>query len=131
MEMAYIGWAILIVLVLWVIVILIRGAMFKPYPEPETLPGEVHLNREKIISDMQEMIRCKTVSHSDESLTDFTEFEKFRALLEEKFPLVHQHAAKELIGKTGVLYCIKGEKSDAPTVCMAHYDVVPGNEEGW
>lgn len=131
MEMAYIGWAILIVLVLWVIVILIRGAMFKPYPEPETLPGEVHLNREKIISDMQEMIRCKTVSHSDESLTDFTEFEKFRALLEEKFPLVHQHAAKELIGKTGVLYCIKGEKSDAPTVCMAHYDVVPVNEEGW
>lgn len=80
---------------------------------------------------MQEMIRCKTVSHSDETLTDFSEFEKFRRVLEERFPLVHQNATRELIGKTGVLYCIKGEKSDAPTVCMAHYDVVPVNEKDW
>lgn len=129
--MGYVGLGILILLVLWVVVILVRGAMFKPYAQPETLPGEVHLNREKIVADMQEMIRCKTVSHSDETLTDFSEFEKFRRVLEERFPLVHQNATRELIGKTGVLYCIKGEKSDAPTVCMAHYDVVPVNEKDW
>lgn len=129
--MKYIGLAILILLIIWAAIILVRAAMFKPYPEPEVLPGEVHVNRDKIIADMQEMIRCKTVSHSDKSLTDFAEFEKFRVLLEEKFPLIHQHATKQLIGKTGVLYCIKGEKSDAPSVCMAHYDVVPVEESGW
>lgn len=129
--MKYIGLAILILLIIWASIILVRAAMFKPYPKPEVLLGEVHVNRDKIIADMQEMIRCKTVSHSDESLTDFAEFEKFRVLLEEKFPLIHQHATKQLIGKTGVLYCIKGEKSDAPSVCMAHYDVVPVEESGW
>lgn len=129
--MKYIGLGILILLIIWAAIILVRAAMFKPYPEPEVLPGEVSVNRDKIIADMQEMIRCKTVSHSYESLTDFAEFEKFRALLEEKFPLIHQHATKQLIGKTGVLYCIKGEKSDAPSVCMAHYDVVPVEESGW
>ena len=127
----YIVLAIVFVVTIFVAVILVRAIRFKPYPQPETLHGEVNLNRAKIIVDMQEMIRCKTVSHSDESLTDFTEFEKFRALLEKQFPLVHQHAEKKIIGKTGVLYCIKGEKSENPSVCMAHYDVVPVDEEDW
>lgn len=108
--MASIGWIVGILLIVWVVTTIVRAMMFKPYPEPETLSGEVHLNRDKIISDMEEMIRCKTVSHSDEALTDFGEFEKFRAWLEERFPLIHKTATRELIGKTGVLYCIKGEK---------------------
>ncbi|MGN1147104.1 MAG: M20 family peptidase [Lachnospiraceae bacterium] len=128
---AFLVAAVLILIALFLIVILVRAAMYKPYPQPELLPGEVSLSREKIVSDMQEMIRCKTVSHSDEALTDFTEFEKFRTLLEERFPLIHKTATKTLIGKTGVLYHIPGKASDAPTVCMAHYDVVPVNEEGW
>jgi carboxypeptidase PM20D1 len=118
-------------LVIFLIVILVRAALFTPYPDPESLPGEVTCNREKIISDMQAMIRCKTVSHADEALTDFSEFEKFRLLLEERFPLIHKNAEKYRIGKTGLLFFIKGEASDAPSVCMAHYDVVPVNEADW
>lgn len=127
----YIILAVLGLLALFLIVILVRAALFKPYSQPALLPGEVTLHREKIISDMQDMIRCKTVSHSDETLTDFSEFEKFRALLEERFPLVHKAAEKTLIGKTGVLYRIPGKAQDAPVVCMAHYDVVPANEKDW
>lgn len=129
--MTYIGLTSLVLLIIWGVVILVRAMLFKPYVEPETIPGDVHVNRDKIIADMQEMIRCKTISYSDASLTDFAEFEKFRTVLEECFPLIHQNASKQLIGKTGVLYCIKGEKSDAPSVCMAHYDVVPVEESGW
>lgn len=129
--MAYIGLTALALLIIWLAVILVRAIMFQPYSQPDTLPGKVHVNREKIISDMQEMIRCRTISHSDDSLTDFAEFERFRRVLEERFPLIHQYATRLLIGKTGVLYCIKGEKSDAPNVCMAHYDVVPVDETGW
>lgn len=121
----------LAIFIVFLLIILIRAFLFKPYPQPDTLPGEVTCNKEKIIADMQDMIRCKTVSHSDKSLTDFAEFEKFRILLEERFPLVHQKATKTLIGKTGVLYHITGASSDAPVVCMAHYDVVPIDEAGW
>lgn len=127
----YIGLGVILILVVFLTVILVRAAMFKPHPQPELLTGEVTLNRDKIIADMQEMIRCKTVSYSDERLTDFNEFEKFRKVLEERFPLVHRQAQKYLIGKTGVLFCIKGEQSDKPTVCMAHYDVVPVEEAYW
>lgn len=125
------GYAILLLLIIFIAVILIRAVLFNPYPQPEFLPGEVHLNREKIITDMQEMIRCRTISYSDESLNDQEEFEKFRKVLTDRFPLVQQHAEKHLIGKSGVLYRIKGEASDKPVVCMAHYDVVPVEESYW
>ncbi|MBE5884566.1 MAG: M20/M25/M40 family metallo-hydrolase [Lachnospiraceae bacterium] len=129
--MIYAGIIATALLVIWIVVLLVRAMMFKPYPEPDTISGEVQLNQDKIVSDMQAMIRCRTVSHSDETLTDFGEFETFRALLVDRFPLLHTYATRELIGQTGVLYCIKGEKADAPNVFMAHYDVVPVEEDGW
>lgn len=120
-----------VLLILFLSLILIRAFLFRPAPvaKPNALP--VTCNREKIISDMQAMIRCKTVSYSDETLTDFTEFEKFRTLLEDKFPLLHQRATKMQIGKTGLLYHISGSTPLAPIVCMAHYDVVPARESDW
>ena len=39
------------------------------------------LNEEKIIIDMSDMIRCKTISNRDMSLVNFAEFEKFKAKL--------------------------------------------------
>ena len=123
--------ALLLILIVVIAVILIRAAMFKPAAAPEILPGDVQVDREKILADMQEMIRCKTISYTDESLIDQAEFAKFRAVLEERFPLVHKTATKQLIGKTGVLYHIKGQSSDKPVVCMAHYDVVPVEESYW
>ena len=128
---AYIIPSILIAFIIFISIILIRTIRFKPHPQPEPLTGEIHLNRNKILADMQKMIRCKTVSHMDEKQTDFGEFEKFRRLLEEQFPLVNQYAKKHLIGKTGVLYQLQGESAEKPSVCMAHYDVVPVDEEAW
>ena len=41
-------------------------------PKPELTPSdrEISLDEEKIIKDMQEMIRCRTVSYNDETLMD-------------------------------------------------------------
>ena len=129
--MIWLLWVLLAALVLFILVILVRAAMFKPLPLPEPLPGEATLNKQKITEDMQAMIRVRTVSHSDDSLTDFEEFHRFRALLKERFPLVHAAAERTRVGATGVIYRIPGQAHDAPSVCMAHYDVVPVEENGW
>ncbi len=118
-------------LLLFIAVIVIRALRFNPLPQPEILTQEVEIPKEKVVDDMVAMIRCKTVSNRDESLVDRGEFEKFQKLLTERFPLVHEKADLKHIGKTGLLYYIKGKKSEKPSVCMAHYDVVPVDEELW
>jgi len=112
-------------------VIIVRAINFKPNEEIETLKIETHVDEEKVKQDMVDMIRCKTVSNRDDALVDWDEFEKFRLLLAERFPLVHEAGAPVRIGKSGILFHIKGESSDKPSVCMAHYDVVPVNEVDW
>lgn len=112
-------------------VILIRAARFKPRKEAAVTAEPVKLDRNKIVADMADMIRCKTVSDRDAALVDWSEFDKFRSLLAERFPRIHAACRLERIGTTGLLYHLPGKASDQPSVCMAHYDVVPADESGW
>jgi len=119
------------VIVLLLAVIIIRALAFNPKKLPEITVQEISLNKEKITQDMADMIRCKTISYKDHSLEDEEEFVKFRNLLKERFPLVHKNCTLEHIGRNGLLYKLEGDSSEKPSVCMAHYDVVPVNEDGW
>lgn len=119
------------IVLLFFAVILIRTLRFKPEPLPPATGETVSLDRDKIVSDMADMIRCRTVSHRDGSLTDFGEFEKFRALLAERFPRVHGACTLRRLGETGLLYHLPGKCAEEPTVCMSHYDVVPVEEDLW
>lgn len=95
----------------------------------------------KITRDMQDIIRCKTVSNRDESLVDRNEFNKLYALLPERFPTLYKtclDGAPLRIGKTGLVFHIQGAgpKTQQTTPCktvvlMAHYDVVPVNQSEW
>ena len=125
-------WLILPALVaVFLAVVLIRTVRFTPPFEEEVPAAPVTLNEEKIVDDMCAMIRCKTVSHRDETLVDWDEFTRFQDLLAQRFPLIHEKAALHKIGPTGLLYHLKGESDAAPSVCMSHYDVVPVEEDGW
>ena len=126
-----VGFVILGALAVLIAVVLIRTLTFRPKPLPPVKEENIELDREKIVADMVDMIRCKTVSNRDDSLVDRAEFEKFQILLENRFPLIHKSCTLTKIGKTGLLYLLKGRSSEKPSVCMAHYDVVPVNEEGW
>lgn len=126
-----IGYCILAIVILWIVVILVRAVTFNPKPENKIESTDICIDEEKVIKDMSDMIQCKTVSYRDDSLIDEAEFQKFRDLLKERFPLIHQKCTLELLGKNGLLYYLKGKSSEKPSVCMAHYDVVPVNEKNW
>lgn len=117
--------------VLFLLVIITRTVRFKPEVTAKANPEPVTLNEDKIIKDMSDMIRCKTISNQDESLIDRAEFAKFEALLAERFPQIHKACTLTKVGKTGLLYHLQGKSDEKPSVCMAHYDVVPVQEEGW
>lgn len=125
------GWIFLCIAAVLAAVVFVRAAGFKPEMAPPVEEEEIALDREKIIGDMAAMIRLKTVSNRDDKLVDWEEFERFRELLKERFPVIHKSCQLQKIGKTGLLYYLPGKASDKPSVCMAHYDVVPAEEEGW
>ena len=76
----YIALGALGILAALVAVIVIRTICFKPEKLPPVEEEVIALDHDKIIKDMSDMIRCKTVSYRDESLVDRKEFEKFGAL---------------------------------------------------
>ena len=124
-------WLILpAIVVVFFAIILIRTLRFTPPAEKEVAAAPVTLNEEKIVDDMAAMIRCRTVSSHDESLVDWDEFIRFQQVLADRFPLIHEKATLTKLGKTGLLYHLKGESTAAPSVCMSHYDVVPVDESG-
>lgn len=124
-------WIILGLIAAFIAVLLIRTLAFRPAAVQPAVNVPVELNEEKIVADMADMIRCRTVSDRDPALVDWAEFEKFQSLLTERFPLIHSRCSLEKVGRTGLLYRLPGKASDKPSVCMAHYDVVPVNEDGW
>lgn len=122
---------ILFLLVILIAVVIIRAMMFTPKPEPVPSTETISLNKQKIVGNLQKMIRCKTVSYNDESLVDKKEFQKFQELLTWLYPGIHKHCTRTFIGVNGILYHWKGQSDGDPTLFMSHYDVVPAEESLW
>ncbi len=125
-------WIIPALLVVFLAIIFIRALLFRPKDNIHEYDSkDISLNEEKIVRDMADMIKCKTVSHRDPAMNDKAEYEKFENLLKERFPVIHEKSVLKKLGNSGLLYFIKGKSSKEPSVCMAHYDVVPVEEELW
>lgn len=124
-------WIILILVILFLAVLVFRAVSFTPKEEYNPSGETVTLDSEKIVKDMVEMIRCKTISYNDPTLIDREEFSRFQNLLPQLFPRLHETCSREFVGETGILYCWKGKSKDAPVVLMSHYDVVPIEESQW
>ena len=127
-------WALAIIpaaLVIFIAVLVIRAAAFKPKNQPEIDTSEVRFDHDKAVSDLVELVRCKTISYRDPSLEDDAEFEKLIALLPSLYPNVHKTCEFTRFDDRGLLFRYPGKSGDAPAVMMAHYDVVPVNEDLW
>lgn len=112
-------------------VLFIRAALFVPAKFEASEPSQISLDEDAAAHTLAEMIKCKTVSSKDKSLEDEAEFEKFKKLLPKLFPEVYEASDYEEVGERAILLRWRGESSEAPTVLMAHYDVVSAEEKKW
>ncbi|MBO7196400.1 MAG: M20/M25/M40 family metallo-hydrolase [Clostridia bacterium] len=122
---------LIVLLVVYFAVIFIRALLFVPKKNEIGTVSEVKVDAEKATNDLAEMIRCKTISHRDESLDDVAEFEKFEQVLPGLFPNIHATCEFEKPGDRSLLFRWKGKSPDSPSVFMAHYDVVSVEEADW
>ena len=79
----------------------------------------------------QALLRVDTVSHSDESATDWSRFDVFVELLEQFYPALHGTLEREIVAGHSLLWRWRGTVDGDPAVLMAHYDVVSVTPEDW
>lgn len=122
---------VLAVLALFLAVILIRAALFKPNGEIVNESAPEDFNGDKAVDCLASLVKCKTVSYEDRSLEDDVEFQKLVDMLPELYPNVYEKCTLNTLPDRGLLFKWPGRKHDKPSVMMAHYDVVPVNAELW
>ncbi len=127
----FVLYLVLGLIALFLAVILIRAVMFKPKTFPVTEAKPVEFDGEKSVRTLQELVRCKTVSYYDPAKEDNAEFEKLIGLLPELYPEVFRVCSFDRLPDRALLFRWEGKNHTRPSVMMAHYDVVPVNEDQW
>lgn len=126
-----IGWLILALLAAFFAVILIRALRFTPKPQPELSQAEVHFDKDAAVDSLAQLVRCKTVSYNDHSKEDEAEFQKLIGLLPRLYPNVMETCEFQQLPDRALLLRWPGKTPGDPAVMMAHYDVVPVDEDHW
>ena len=118
-------------LIIFLAVILIRAAAFKPKAQPKADTTPVDFDKDAAVESLRELVQCKTVSYMDPALEDDAEFEKLISKLPALYPRVFEVCEFTRLPDRGLLFRWKGKTEGAPAVMMAHYDVVPVDKSGW
>ena len=126
-----IGYIILGIVALFLSVILIRTLAFTPKAQPKVSDEPVSFDKDAAVDALAQLVRCKTISYNDHSLEDDAEFDKLIALLPSLYPRVFDVCSVNQLPGRGLLLRWPGKSDKEPVVLMAHYDVVPVNEEKW
>ena len=126
-----IGIVIAALIVVFLAVITVRTLRFTPKPQPRLSQEEVSFDRDAAVDALAQLVRCKTVSYNDHSLEDEAEFQKLISLLPRLYPNVMETCEFRQLPDRALLLRWPGKSPGDPSVMMAHYDVVPVNEEAW
>ena len=126
-----IGLAIAALIVVFLAVVTVRALRFTPKPQPRLSQEEVSFDRDAAVDALAQLVRCKTVSYNDHSLEDEAEFQKLISLLPRLYPNVMETCEFRQLPDRALLLRWPGKNPGDPAVMMAHYDVVPVNEEAW
>ncbi len=126
-----IGYILLGLLAAFLAVILIRAACFNPKKQPAVDSAPVEFDRAASVEALAQLIRCRTVSYNDHTLEDDSEFQKLIDLLPQLYPNVFKTCQFTRLPDRALLFKWPGKTAGDPAVMMAHYDVVPVDEESW
>lgn len=83
------------------------------------------------VERLRALIRVPTVSRDDADMQDAAAFTRFPQLLAELYPRIHDALELEHLDGPGLLYRWPGRTTGDALILMAHWDVVPADEEGW
>ena len=126
-----IGYLLLALIILFAAVIAVRTVRFTPKPQPAVSDETFDFDKAAAVDALAQLVRCKTVSYNDKALEDDGEFEKLIGLLPGLYPNVFRECSFRQLPDRALLLRWPGKHEGDPTVLMAHYDVVPVNEEKW
>ena len=129
--MEYVFLSLAVILAGFIALLLIRAATFKPKNDVTVQESEEVFDRDIVITRLAELVKCKTVSNAKRELEDNAEFEKLISLLPSLYPNVFKVCEYKEMSDRALLFKWKGKSEGDPAVLMAHYDVVPVNEEMW
>ena len=125
------GYLLLAAAAVFVIIVAVRTAKFQPKPQPAVSEETFSFDKEAAVDALAQLVRCKTVSYNDHSLEDDGEFDKLISLLPGLYPRVFDTCSVDTLPDRALLVRWPGKTQGDPAVMMAHYDVVPVNEEKW
>ena len=125
----YILIALAVAIIIFLAVITIRAICFKPPTAVSRSIAEESFDSEGAVRALAELVRCKTVSRFDENEEDDAEFEKLVSLLPSLYPNVFKNCTLTRTEGRGLLFKWQGKGEGKPAVLMAHYDVVPADED--
>ena len=126
-----IGLILLGILLVFLAVLVIRALMFTPKPQPAVDETPAEFDKDAAVTALQKLVQCKTISYNDHTLEDDAEFRKLIDMLPELYPAVFATCHMQELPDWGLLLRWEGKRHDAPSVMMAHFDVVPVVEQMW
>ena len=126
-----VGYILLAAFGLLLAVLLIRAAAFNPKPQDIGETAPVSFDKDAAVNSLQKLVQCKTISYNDHAMEDDGEFQKLIDLLPELYPNVFRVCSLQQLPDRALLFRWPGKSNAAPSVMMAHYDVVPVNEATW
>ena len=109
----------------------VRTAQFVPPEEERREVEPVDFDFGAAVACLRRLIRCKTVSYYDHALEDDAEFERLVGMLPELYPHVSEACSLTRMDDRALLFRWPGRSTGNPSVLMAHYDVVPVDEDAW
>jgi carboxypeptidase PM20D1 len=86
---------------------------------------------ERSIENYRALVRIPTVSHIDGEGTDWAPFALFGSEIAARYPALHGELSREVVQDWALLYHWRGTTQGPAAVLMAHYDVVPADDDGW
>ena len=115
-----IGIAVLVIVLAFVAVVVIRTLRFKPQAGPAVMEEEITFDKEKAVTNLQALVRCKTISNRNPVLEDDAEFEKLIAMLPNLYPNVFKTCEFTRMPDRGLLFKWSGSEVGDPAVMMSH-----------